>query len=144
MSPSLLGDNATPPFPTLPNGAFALIVAKAVSSALHPRIHLRDWLKFPDKLHSGLPRVVKTGPEAPYCRPTASFTGVGLADSIRKWFADELFGRGRALGYGCRLPEAGGRGSGSGDSGVRGPLGRRPLCPVAARGKGAPHRGDPV
>ena len=31
---SLLGDNATPPFPTLPTGAFALIVATLVRSLL--------------------------------------------------------------------------------------------------------------
>ena len=37
---SLLGDNATPPFPTLPTGAFALIVANAVRSVLLPRIGL--------------------------------------------------------------------------------------------------------
>jgi uncharacterized membrane protein len=49
----------------------------------------------------------------------ASFTGVGLADSIRKGVAYELYGRGRALGYGSRLPEAGGRGRGSSDSGLR-------------------------
>jgi hypothetical protein len=35
-----LGDNATPPFPTLPTGAFALIVANAVRSVLLPRIGL--------------------------------------------------------------------------------------------------------
>lgn len=34
---SLLGDNATPPFPTLPTGAFALIVAKVVRSMLLSR-----------------------------------------------------------------------------------------------------------
>jgi hypothetical protein len=45
-----------------------------------------DCLKIPDRLYSGLPRVVKTGPEAPFCRPTASFAGVELADSIRKAF----------------------------------------------------------
>jgi len=34
---SLLGDNATPPFPTLPTGAFARIVAKVVRSVLLSR-----------------------------------------------------------------------------------------------------------
>jgi hypothetical protein len=34
---SLLGDNATPPFSTLPTGAFALIVAKVVRSMLLSR-----------------------------------------------------------------------------------------------------------
>ena len=40
VSSSLSGDNATSPFPTLPIGAFALIVTKAVRSVLLPRIGL--------------------------------------------------------------------------------------------------------
>jgi hypothetical protein len=40
---SLMGDNATPPFPTLPTGAFALIVATLVCGVLLSRTptHLR-------------------------------------------------------------------------------------------------------